>query len=65
MELVEGESLHDKSRKKPLPFDVIIDYAIQICQGLGEAHRASIVHRDIKAANMKGAAGQKRVPDDL
>jgi serine/threonine protein kinase len=52
MELVEGESLHGFAHKKPLPFDAIVDYAIQICQGLGEAHRAGIVHRDIKAANI-------------
>jgi len=52
MELVEGESLHNFVHEKPLPFDVIVDYAIQICQGLGEAHRAGIIHRDIKAANI-------------
>ncbi|MEE8578073.1 MAG: protein kinase, partial [candidate division Zixibacteria bacterium] len=52
MELVEGESLRDVLHKKPLPFDTIVEYAIQICQGLGEAHRAACVHRDIKAANI-------------
>lgn len=52
MELVEGESLHHYAHEKPLPIDVLIDYAIQICQGLGEAHRAGIVHRDVKAANI-------------
>ncbi len=52
MELVEGKSLHDIRHDKPLPFDLIVEYAIQICQGLGEAHRAGIVHRDIKAANI-------------
>ena len=52
MELVEGETLRDISHDKPLPFDLIVDYAIQICQGLGEAHRAGIIHRDIKSANI-------------
>lgn len=52
MELVEGESLHGFAHEKSLPFDLVIEYAIQICQGLGEAHRAGIVHRDIKAANI-------------
>jgi len=52
MELVEGDSLHTFVHEKTLPFDLIIEYAIQICQGLGEAHRAGIVHRDIKAANI-------------
>jgi non-specific serine/threonine protein kinase len=52
MELVEGDSLQNFARGKPQPFDSIIEYAIQICQGLGEAHRAGIVHRDIKVANI-------------
>jgi len=52
MELVDGESLHSFAHEKRLPFDLIVEYAIQICQGLGEAHRAGITHRDIKAANI-------------
>lgn len=52
MELVEGDSLHHFAHDKPLPIDMIVEYAIQICQGLGEAHRAGIIHRDIKAANI-------------
>jgi serine/threonine protein kinase/tetratricopeptide (TPR) repeat protein len=52
MELVQGESLHHYCHDEPLPFDLIIEYAIQICQGLGEAHRAGIIHRDIKSANI-------------
>lgn len=52
MELVEGETLHYYCHEKQLPNDSLIDYAIQICQGLGEAHRAGIIHRDIKSANI-------------
>ncbi len=52
MEHVEGESLHHYCHEKQLPIDTIIDYAIQICQGIGEAHRAGIVHRDIKSTNI-------------
>lgn len=52
MELVEGESLHHFAHNERLSIDIIVEYAIQICQGLGEAHRAGIVHRDIKAANI-------------
>jgi non-specific serine/threonine protein kinase len=52
MELVEGESLHHYAHKTPLSIDTIVEYAIQICQGLSEAHRAGIVHRDIKSANI-------------
>ena len=52
MEHIEGESLHHYAHDEPLPIDKIIEYAIQISQGLGEAHRAGIIHRDIKAANI-------------
>ena len=52
MELVDGESLHNFCHDKTLSIDQIIEYAVQICQGLGEAHRAGIIHRDIKSANI-------------
>lgn len=52
MELVEGDSLHSQTHERPQPIDLIIEYAIQICQGLGEAHRAGIIHRDIKSSNI-------------
>jgi serine/threonine protein kinase/tetratricopeptide (TPR) repeat protein len=52
MEHVEGQSLHHYAHEKPLPLDNVIDYALQICQGIGEAHRAGIVHRDIKPTNI-------------
>lgn len=52
MEHVEGQSLHHFAHDEPLPVDTIIDYAIQICQGIGEAHRAKIVHRDVKTSNI-------------
>lgn len=52
MELIEGEVLHHFCHEKPLPLETVIEYAIQICQGLGEAHRAGIIHRDIKSTNI-------------
>lgn len=52
MELVEGKSLKTFTRDNALPIETVVDYAIQICQGLGEAHRAGIIHRDIKLANI-------------
>ncbi len=64
MEYVRGRSLHHFAHNEPLPIDQIIDYAIQLCQGLGEAHRAGIIHRDIKAANISvDAAGRIRILD--
>jgi serine/threonine protein kinase len=52
MEYVEGKLLHHYAHDEPLPISTIIEYAVQLCQGLGEAHRAGIVHRDIKSRNI-------------
>ena len=64
MEYVEGESLREKVAKGPLPFDHVLDIALQVCAGLDEAHKKGIVHRDIKSANiMLTAKGQAKIMD--
>jgi serine/threonine-protein kinase len=52
MEHVGGQSLHHFAHDKAPPMDMIVEYATQICQAVGEVRRAGIVHRDIKAANI-------------
>jgi len=52
MEYVAGESLKDLTAREELPVASIIDLALQICEGLSEAHHAGIVHRDLKPANI-------------
>ncbi len=52
MEYVEGDSLRDISEKQDLTQAQVIDIAIQICDGLQEAHAAGIIHRDIKPSNI-------------
>src|SRR5262249_7018587 len=36
----------------PLPVPLAVDYMLQICEGLAEAHLCGIVHRDIKPQNV-------------
>lgn len=53
MELVGGRALSEVLREhKRLPPSLTADYAVQLCNGLGAAHRAGIVHRDIKPSNV-------------
>ena len=52
MEFVEGESVKDKARARPLPLDEALGIATQAAQGLQAAHEKGIVHRDIKSANL-------------
>jgi serine/threonine protein kinase len=53
MEYVEGEDLKIfLHRARPQPMDVWLDIAIQVCEGLGLAHRAGLVHCDIKPRNI-------------
>ena len=53
MEYVEGDSLGDIIRtRRTLTLADKISYIEQICAGLHFAHRAGIVHRDVKPANI-------------
>lgn len=53
MELVEGITLKEYiERKGRLPHKEVISIAIQVCTGIGVAHAADIIHRDIKPQNI-------------
>ena len=53
MELVEGEDLAERLKRGPIPVDETLAIAMQIAEGLEEAHEKGIVHRDLKPANVK------------
>jgi|GEM_PF-4423534 len=52
MEYVAGLTLDRVVRSGELPLQKVLDIAIQIADGLREAHHAGIIHRDIKAKNL-------------
>jgi eukaryotic-like serine/threonine-protein kinase len=52
MEYLEGETLADRLRKCPLPIEQVFRYGIEICDGLENAHRSGVVHRDLKPGNI-------------
>jgi serine/threonine protein kinase/Tol biopolymer transport system component len=51
-ELVDGESVRQRLAKGPLPVREVLDFAVQIADGLAAAHNARIVHRDVKPENV-------------
>jgi len=52
MEYIEGETISDKVKNRPLKIKDAIKIAKQIAEGLHSAHEVGIVHRDIKSANI-------------
>ena len=53
MEHLDGQTLTDLIRSQaPLPPARVVHVITQACKSLGEAHRAGIIHRDVKPDNI-------------
>ena len=55
MEFVEGQTLKQIIRSyndEPMPISRALDLIIQVCNGIGYAHRANLVHCDVKPQNV-------------
>jgi serine/threonine protein kinase/tetratricopeptide (TPR) repeat protein len=64
LEYYDGRTIKKEIARGALPVDQAIDVAIQVGEGLAEAHRHGIVHRDIKPANiMLTGQGKARIVD--
>ena len=51
-ELLEGQTLRRRMSDAALPVWRIVDYALQIANGLAAAHEKHIIHRDLKPENV-------------
>jgi TolB-like protein len=64
MQYLEGKTLDDQIKSRPIPLQEVLTIAAQITDALSEAHSHNIIHRDIKPANiMISSRGQAKVMD--
>jgi serine/threonine-protein kinase len=53
MELLEGDDLGAVIQQRgPLPLPEVIDFVVQACDAIAEAHSLGIIHRDLKPKNL-------------
>jgi serine/threonine protein kinase len=52
MEMLHGEDLGKVVERGRVPVEQAVDYVLQACEGLAEAHALGIIHRDVKPRNL-------------
>jgi serine/threonine protein kinase len=52
MEYLDGLPLFRYAQEKKLSWQELIGLAIQMVEGIGEAHRCGVIHRDLKPSNI-------------
>ena len=57
MAFIEGKSIKAMIREKMLSLEEILNFSIQIAEGLNAAHLKNIIHRDIKSENIMVTPG--------
>jgi eukaryotic-like serine/threonine-protein kinase len=63
MEFLEGEDLASRlTNREQSAVEDAVDYVVQACEAVGEAHARGIVHRDIKPENLFLARGADGAP---
>jgi serine/threonine protein kinase/Tol biopolymer transport system component len=63
MELVEGETLAHRLERGPLPTDEVLRLGAEIAEALDRAHRAGVIHRDLKPGNVMLTKGGAKLMD--
>lgn len=52
MQYIDGKTLYHYSREEKLSIPQMINLVLPIAEGLGKAHSAGVIHRDIKSMNI-------------